>query len=348
MNDAAHLETDKLIVEMSKKVSREYQQAEKEVAEKLKKHLDAFKAKDKEKRQQVAQGKLSPDAYKEWRVGQIMTGKRWENMRDILAQDLHNANKLARSIITGYMPEVYALNHNYAAYEIEKGLKIETSFVLYDRQTVEGLLRDEPDLLQPPGKQMLSTFEEFEAYKQGKDVPLTPKKRSAFARLVAENKDIKWQAGKLQSVMLQAILQGESIPNITKRIALEMGEINRKATIRYARTAATSAENRGRVDSYKRAESMGIELEQEWMATADARTRDSHVAIDGEKIKVGGKFSNKCRYPGDPQGPAHEVWNCRCTLVAALKGYDHSRYTAKDWKAGMSFKEWQRQRKKNE
>ena len=73
---------------------------------------------------------------------------------------------------------------------------------------------------------------------------------------------------------------------------------------------ATGAENAGRVDSYIRAENMGIEMEQQWMATLDNRTRESHRHLDGEHRPVGKKFSNGCRFPGDPEAPAGEIWNC--------------------------------------
>lgn len=345
LNDSAHISTDDLISEMEQKITREYSQAVKEMTAKLRDYMHSFEAKDEEKRKQVDAGKITQEEYDQWRTGQLATGRRWENMRNSLATDLHNSNRIAHSIVNGYMPEVYALNRNYGTYQIESELGIDTSFTLYDRPTVEALLREEPDLLQPPGKQMKKTFGEFDAYKSGKNVKISPQKKAAFDKYIAENRDIRWQKGKLQSVMLQGILQGESIPNIAKRIARDMGEINRKASIRYARTAATSAENRGRIDSYRRAESMGIEMQKEWMATPDGRTRDSHVELDGVKVDTNAAFPNKCMYPGDPAGAPEEVWNCRCTLVAAIKGYDHERYTAKDFRAGISFDEWQAQKK---
>ncbi len=39
-------------------------------------------------------------------------------------------------------------------------------------------------------------------------------------------------------------------------------------------------------------------------------------------------------YPGDPNGPGHEIYNCRCTMIAVLQGVDYSdsgRVTYKEW-----------------
>ena len=320
--DIGHYETELILRETEADVARVYRQATDEVEKKLEEYLRKFKVKDQIKREQLKAGEITKAEYDYWRTGQIAIGKRWTEMKDTLAQDLHNANNLARSIVQGHMPEVYAVNHNYATFQVEKDSLVDTSYTLYDRQTVERLIRDQPDLLPPPGQRM--------------------KER------IAAGKDIAWQRGHIQSVMTQSILQGESIPHIAQRIARTMGESNRKSTVRYARTATTGAENAGRVDAYKRAEDMGIELEQEWLATLDSRTRDSHRDMDGESVKVGETFSNGCRYPGDPRGPAAEIWNCRCTLVSRVEGVNQSNAPRNSKLGDMTYDEWKHEHDKFE
>ena len=316
--DIGHEETEKIIAELEKRVAREYAQASAEVHEKLKDYLRRFVIKDEKWRLWVANGTKTEAEYKKWREGQIMMGKRWEDMRDALSMDYHNANVIARSIVDGYRPEAYAINHNWATYQIEHDARVDTSYTLYGRESVERIFEDDPDLLPPPGKRMKDR--------------------------IAAGKDIAWQAGQIQSVTLQSILQGESIPNMAKRIAQTMGEKNHASTIRYARTAMTGAQNAGRVDAFTRAQSMGIELEQQWVATLDNCTRHSHRAIDGETVEVGGMFSNGCRYPGDPDGPPDQIWNCRCTLVSSIKGFarDFSDLSIR-WSKNigdMTYEEW--------
>lgn len=349
MADIAHKETDAIISEIDKKVAAVYKQAAEESQKKLDDYLSKFAAKDKIKREQLDKGEITQKDYDEWRTGQIMIGKRWEEMRDTLAQDYHNANSIARSVADGYMPEVYALNHNYGTFQVEKASQVDTSYTLYDRQTVERIIREEPDLLPEPGEQMQKTFKRFDAYKKGEPVELSKKEKRAFDRMIADNKDIRWQKGKIQSVMTQSILQGESVPHMAQRVAREMGEINRKATTRYVRTAATGAQNAGRVDAYKRAENMGIELEQEWLATLDERTREEHAELDGQHVKVGEKFSvngYEIAYPGDPSADGEMIWNCRCTLVPHLKNLDQSNAPRNSKLDNMTYEEWKKSRPK--
>jgi len=349
--DEGHRLTELVLRETEADVTQVYRKATDEVQKKLDDYLRRFKVKDENKRSLLKEGKITQDEYDYWRTGQIMVGKRWEEMKNTLAQDLHNYNNLARSIVNGHMPEVYAINHNYGTFQVEKGSMVNTSYTLYDRHTVERIIRDQPDLLPLPGEQMKQTFKDFDAYKRGEEVKgLSDKTRKAFDRYIASNKDIRWQKGQIQSVTLQSILQGESIPNMARRIAREMGEINRNASIRYARTATTGAENAGRVDAYKRAKDMGIDMEQEWIATLDKRTRHSHRQLDGERAQVGEKFSNGCRFPGDPEGPASEIWNCRCTTGAVVSGWEDISGKFRSDKAleGMTYDEWRNEHQKYE
>ena len=321
MSDPAHKETDKLLKEMEKRIAREYRQAEREVVAKLDDYMRRFKIKDKTWNLWVKTGQKTKKEYQEWRLGQMAIGARWEELRQNLADDFHNANQIAKSIINGYMPEVYAINHNYATYEVENQSMIDTSYTLYDRQTVERIMRDNPDLLPPPGKKVSAN--------------------------IAAGKDIRWNNQIIQSVMMQSLLQGESIGKIATRLAEAVGDSNRKAAIRNARTMTTGAENAGRVAGYKRAKGMGIRMKQQWIATLDGRTRHEHRQLDGQRVDIGESFEVdgfKIRFPGDPEAPAHLIYNCRCTLIGSLDGFEIDPEDLglrnNDKLGGMTYQEW--------
>lgn len=317
MTDAGQFETDMLIARMDLRAQEIYREAAAETEQKLNDYFAKFKVKDQIKREALKRGDITDDEYRYWRTGQLAIGERWKEMRDTLATDLHNTNNLARSMVNGYMPEVYALNHNYATFQVEKASLLDTSYTLYDRQTVERIIKQNPKLLASPGKRKLAE--------------------------IAAGKDKRWQYKQLQSAITKSILMGDSIPNMAKRMARELSVKNYKSAVRYARTAATSAQNGGRVDAYKRAEKMGIELEQEWLATLDGRTRDAHRHLDGEHVPVGQPFKvdgYEIKFPGDPSAPGHLIWNCRCTLVPRLKGLDQSNAPRNSKLGSMSYEEW--------
>ena len=318
--DIAHDDTDKILKALEERVAREYKQAEEEVEEKLNDYLARFKKKDALKRKALAHGLITQQEYNQWRIGQIMMGQRWEEMRATLAADYSNANQIARSIAYGYMPDVYAINANYATYLVERGAMIDTSYTLYSRETVEHLFKNEV-FYPKPGKKLTAR--------------------------INMGLDQEWNKQQVQSVMIQGILQGESIGQISTRLATTVGDKNRKATIRNVRTMTTAVESAGRVASYERAEAMGINLEQEWLATLDNRTRHAHRELDGQRVPVGKPFQVDgwdIEYPGDPSAPAYLVYNCRCTLIAAVKGYakDASDLSIRnDKKLGnMTYDEW--------
>lgn len=317
--DAGQAETEAVLKEIEARIKKEYTQATKEVQAKLDDYLRRFKIKDQKWQEWVASGEKTEQEYKAWRQGQIMMGKRWEEMKMTLARDLHNRNVTARGYITGKMPEVYAINFNWGTYDVETQARVNTGFTLYDENTVKRIIKDQPELLPPPGKRMKKTL-----------------------RL---NPDIAWQKGQIQSVTLQSILQGESIPNMAKRIARTMGERNHKDTVRYARTAITGAENAGRMDAYKRADALGVKQKIMWMAVHDGRTRHEHRLMDDQTVEVGEPFvvpgtGDTIRYPCDPAGPGFMIWNCRCTTRSVPEGLKPMSRLHQTIGTGESYAEW--------
>jgi len=271
----------------------------------------------------VKDGELDKAEYERWRRTQVFQGNRYHQMADTLAADMTHTNQIAASVINGYLPEVYAVNHNYGTYEIEKGSRINTQYTMYDKQTVERLIRDNPDLL--------------------------PRKAA-----VNVPKDQLWNKKHINSAITQGILQGESIDKISQRLAATVTDMSHTSAIRNARTITTSAQNGGRIDSYKRAEGMGIKMLQVWMATLDDRTRHEHRQLDGQKRKVGEAFEaegEKIFFPGDPAAEPSLVWNCRCTLIGEVEGVDYnlSDVSQRDNKLGdMTYEEWKEEKRKQD
>lgn len=299
MKDIGHEETEKVLKEIEKRISEEYARAEKEVSKKLNDYLEKFRVKDALQQKAVDSGKITEEEYKQWRVGQIMMTKRWTEMRDTLAEDFTNADKIARSIAYDHMPEVYAINHDYGTFQVEKGSQMDTSYTLYDRNAFEQLVKDEDTFIPAPGRKV--------------------------SRDIKEGKALAWNKKQVQSVMMQGLLQGESIPNLATRLAKTVGESDRKAAIRNARTMTTGVQNAGRVASYDRANDMGIETRKQWLATLDDRTRHWHASLDGVTVDNDEPFENEygeIMYPGDPSADPSNIFNCRCTLIASIKGFE--------------------------
>ena len=114
------------------------------------------------------------------------------------------------------------------------------------------------------------------------------------------------------------------------------------AAVRSARTATTAAECAGRIDTYKQAEAMGIQLKQMWRTTLDGKTRHAHRLLDGQMVDIGEKFKvdgYELEYPGDPSAPGYLIYNCRCTVVSVDKLHDPNAPRASKL-GGVSYEEW--------
>jgi len=320
MPDVAHKLTDEELTALEKKIKREYERAGKEVTKKADDYFSKFTIKDAEKQQLVKDGKLTQKEYALWRQNQMLTGKRWTDLRNQLASDLSAINERSALLMSEPLNRVFALNHNFAAYTLEHGLGLNLQFTLYDERTVARLLRDNPRLLPRPKV----------------DIPL----------------DKLWNKGKITSEVTQAILQGESLPKVASRLQT-VTDMNRSSAVRNARTAITGAQNAGRMDSYEYAKSIGIRLQKEWLATLDSRTRDEHRALDGQKVDIDEPFKvegAEIMYPGDPAAEGYLVYGCRCTMISSVAGVDELDPVYRrdnisgERVADMTYKEWEADR----
>lgn len=314
MADYGHKETDKRLAVIEKRIAKVYADTLAEAKDKLSAVLAEFRELDEKKAQVVADGNLSKKAYTAWRQEILGKEKHLRDMIDVLTEDFTNADKIAMKIVSGEAKDIYALNANYAAYDIEKKTNVNLSWTLYDHSTVERLIREEPNLLPLPSV----------------DVPV----------------DKRWNQKHITAAINRGILLGDPIQDIAMRL-VTVASMDLNAAIRSARTATTAAECAGRIDTYKYAQSIGIEMQQEWVATLDDRTRHEHRILDGQRVDIGEAFEvdgATIRYPGDPQAPGYLVYNCRCTVIGAIKGLedddsdDHRKHmigtTYDKWKAG--------------
>lgn len=298
-SDLGHKLTDKELAKLERRIAKLYREAGKELQATIDAYFEQFKKRDEEMKAligTVQNGKEWTEAdYKQWRLNQIGRGERYQAMRDKVAHRATDANAVAVSYTNDATPGIYSLNRNYSAYTIEQ-VAGNVGFDLWDEQTVKRLMVEQPDLM-----------------------PYYPPKR-ALRRGI----DLAYGKKQITASVTSSILQGKSIKHMADDLQKRITTMSRDSAIRTARTAVTGAQNAGRMDSYAAAEKMGIKLKKEWLATLDARTRHSHAMLDGEQVAQDKKFSNGCRFPGDPQGPPWEIYNCRCTLIAAVEGVDTS------------------------
>lgn len=320
MADQAHEWTDEQLEQLEYRFRRAYSQADREMREKLKAFMESYDKANSEWKARVKSGKATPKQYEAWRKSQAKRRGWLQDMVDALSEDAVRTDRLMHEYIADEIPNVFAENANRAAFEVESHIGADThSFDLVDQDTVRRLMAEEPELLPP-----------------------VPEPRFDNGR------DLRWNRQKFSSAITQSILQGESIPDAAERIGRVM-RMNEAAAIRAARTAITGAEASGRVHSYRRAKSIGIDLEQEWMATLDQRTRHSHRQLDGQHVPVGERFKVdgvELEFPADPTAPPEYVYNCRCRLVAWFPDLDKDERWS-DLPKGMTYDEWKASKPKS-
>lgn len=325
--DPAHSATDKELAALEKRIAAEYKKAAGELQEKIDAYFAQFQKRDLAQRKRLEEGKITRQEYILWRQAQMGRGRRFQALRDRIAQRMTQANEAAAAYINDQTPGVYSLNRNYAAYTIEQQAGADVGFDLWDEQTVKRLIVEQPDLM-----------------------PYYPP-----ARAVKRGIDLEYGKRQITAQITSGILQGESVKHLADRLQKNIPDMNRTSAIRAARTAVTGAQNAGRMDSYEAAAKMGIRVRKRWVATKDGRTRHAHGEADGQTVEhdqpfqVGGEA---LLYPGDPRGSGWNIYNCRCTMrtveVEGIEAEPHQ-MRVRDPKTGrnvlvneMTYSQWKR------
>lgn len=329
--DYAHKMTDAELAKLEQRIAKLYKKAADELTDTVKSYFEQFAKRDAAMKEKLDAGEITEQQYKQWRLAQIGRGKRFEALRDKVAERYTDANATAVAYVNDATPGIYSLNRNYAAYKIEQ-VSDKADFTLWDEQTVKRLIDEQPDLM---------------PYYQPK-------------RALQRGIDLKYGKQQITASVTSSILQGKSIPKIANDLQQRMRDMSRASAIRTARTAVTAAQNAGRLDTYRAAQDMGIKLKKRWLATLDNRTRHAHAMLDGQTVDVDKPFKvdgYELMYPGDTSAPGYLVYNCRCTQIAEVDGEDTSSggrraRNPKTWESVlvgvMTYAEWAGWKKQNQ
>ena len=299
--DEAREWTDEKLKQMENEISDIYSEATGDMSKEWAEYMRKTNVKIKKYQAQYDEAVKSKDAdaiSEAWdalvkaKTSQTLGSEYYEDMVNDLTSKLANVNQIAVAYANNQLPSIYTRNFNLNASTRQIITRHGLVFNLADEATVKRRILD-GDIKLP---------------KKKVDIP----------------KDKRWNTKKLNSSVLQGILQGESMDEIAKRI-LPVVNSNQSAAIRNARTMVTGAECQGRTDRYKNLAERGAILRKEWIATGDSRTRDWHLSMDGQEVELDESFTdglgNKIKYPGAPDAEPSTVYNCRCGISSHILGF---------------------------
>lgn len=144
---------------------------------------------------------------------------------------------------------------------------------------------------------------------------------------VASQKTTETMIGDVKGTLLKGWEEGKGSDMLAKDLGSCFKELKGPHLEMIARTEVGSAQNEGTMMSYEKA---AVEQIQ-WLATLDDRTRGNkpsdranHLILHGVVVKLGEKFSNGLRFPGDKLGPIEEWIACRCGVRAVPRAKSFS------------------------
>lgn len=128
-------------------------------------------------------------------------------------------------------------------------------------------------------------------------------------------------ANRSQGAITSGILQGHGYAEIASVISSN-SEANYRQALRIARTEGGRMRTQARQKSYEEMEKVGCELQKQWLAALDRKTRKSHGHLDGQRVKIDEFFVSDGFKAIGPRcfGVAGMDINCRCTTITIVDG----------------------------
>jgi len=125
---------------------------------------------------------------------------------------------------------------------------------------------------------------------------------------------------QINAIIVRGLEEGLGVEEIKRRIIGTTGLQPLNGTLqqrarRIARTEIVSASNIGSLEG---ALSTQLQFDKQWLATIDGNQRDWHEDANGQTVDKEAPFfvdGEYLRCPGDPEGDARNVINCRCTQI---------------------------------
>lgn len=113
-------------------------------------------------------------------------------------------------------------------------------------------------------------------------------------------------------ILAHGVAEGESVPELRARIQRTFANLGDYRATMIARTETVGGYSQA---SFLAALDAGA-TKKTWLATADARTRETHREENGRSAAMNKRFVlTKSRWPADATAPAAQSINCRCALT---------------------------------
>ena len=270
-------------------------------------------------------------------------------LKQVYNKSLQDVTEKAQSL----HEEIEALTAAYDDIEDEAEKAVMKSRIqskVYQKQYQDSLKKQVSDILDNMQKNEYKAVSEYldKCYEdgfvgtlydlQGQGIPLCfPLDQESMVRAVQLDSKISEglytrlgeDVGLLKKKITAQVSRGIATGMTFKQVAQQLSgytKIGYNNAIRIARTEGHRIQCQAGMDACYKAKDRGADVVKQWDSTLDARTRDSHVAVDQQIKELDEKFDNGLMFPGDPSGAAEEVINCRCALLQRAR-----------WAVGGSF-----------